>query len=126
MPADYSTIQAAVDHCSDYYDTVLISPGTYTGPGNRDITISKTVVIQGKGTPDDVVLDAAGISSDPHCIFVINGLERHTVSLRQLTIQNGYNDREESYGAGVFSKDANLEIRWCRIANNKHLYYNIG
>ena len=36
VPGEYSTIQTAIDDCNDG-DVVIISPNTYTGPGNRDI-----------------------------------------------------------------------------------------
>jgi len=35
-PADFTTIQAAIDTSADD-DTVIVRPGTYTGHGNRDI-----------------------------------------------------------------------------------------
>ena len=35
-PADYSTIQAAIDDANDG-DIILLADGTYTGNGNRDI-----------------------------------------------------------------------------------------
>ena len=35
-PEEYPTIQAAIDDANEG-DTVMITPGTYTGPGNRDI-----------------------------------------------------------------------------------------
>jgi pectin methylesterase-like acyl-CoA thioesterase len=35
-PADFSTIQAAIDDAVDG-DVVEVKPGTYTGEGNRDI-----------------------------------------------------------------------------------------
>ncbi len=37
VPAQYATIQAAIN-ASQSGDTVLISDGTYTGPGDVDLT----------------------------------------------------------------------------------------
>ena len=45
-PADFTTIQAAIDDANDG-DQVVIQPGTYTGLGNRDIDFKdKTITVR--------------------------------------------------------------------------------
>jgi len=45
VPGEYPTIQAAIDAASNG-ETVLISAGTYTGIGNKNLDMSgKTIVI---------------------------------------------------------------------------------
>ena len=51
-PADFATIQAAIEDANDG-DTVQIRPGRYTGPGNRDIDfLGKAITVTGTD-PDD-------------------------------------------------------------------------
>jgi len=68
-------------------DTIQIAGGTYTGPNNRDIFITKDVTIQGAGqTPTTI---------DPENnarAFTIN--PGKTVTINNLTIQNGRADEQ--------------------------------
>ena len=48
-------------------DTVLVGPGTYTGPGNRDIELSgKAIVVVSENGPEETVIDCEGNPEDPH------------------------------------------------------------
>ena len=39
VPRDFPTIQSAIDNCKPN-DSVILSPGKYTGDGNRDIVFN--------------------------------------------------------------------------------------
>ncbi|MEZ4651865.1 MAG: right-handed parallel beta-helix repeat-containing protein [Candidatus Eisenbacteria bacterium] len=57
VPQDYPTIQEAVD-ASQNGDVVLVAPGTYSGPGNRDLDPgTKNIAILGAEGPDQTVID---------------------------------------------------------------------
>jgi len=59
VPADYSTIQAAVNACSPL-DTVIVAPGTYKGSGNRDINLNgKTITLQSTNPADPLIVSTS-------------------------------------------------------------------
>jgi hypothetical protein len=60
VPADFVTVQAAVDAAVDG-DTVVIAPGTYTGLGNRDIDFGGRAITVRSSDPDDPAVVAATI-----------------------------------------------------------------
>jgi hypothetical protein len=59
-PADFRTIQAAIDDANDG-DTIIIRPGTYTGPGNRDISFQGKAIVVRSTDPHDPAIVAATI-----------------------------------------------------------------
>ncbi len=52
VPSQYSTIQSAID-ASVTGDTVIISPGTYSGDGNYNISFSGKAVTVRSIDPND-------------------------------------------------------------------------
>ncbi len=57
---DYTTIQAALN-VADSGDTVLVLPGTYTGPSNRDLDFGgENIVLMAASARDSVVIDCEG------------------------------------------------------------------
>jgi hypothetical protein len=57
VPDVYPTIQVAVDGSSPG-DTVLLSPGTYSGDGNHDIEFrGKDIVLTSQSGPEVTVID---------------------------------------------------------------------
>ena len=62
VPTDSTTIQAAINGAQDG-DTVLVAPGTYTGPGNRKIELlGKEVLVISEAGADETTIDAEGES----------------------------------------------------------------
>ena len=111
------TIQAAVDVAAQG-DTVVVSPGTYSGPGNRDVVVQgKAITIQGS-LPDDptvveqTVIDCAGSLKEPHRAFYI--VDCNGVVLSGLTITHGLS----SAGGAVYCRSSMLEVADCRIIDN--------
>ncbi len=64
---DFPTIQMAVSAASDF-DTILLTDGTFTGDGNRDITNEgkSLYVISESGDPELCVIDCEGWYDDRH------------------------------------------------------------
>ena len=60
-PADFNNIQAAIDTANNG-DTIEIQPGTYTGPGNRDIEFrGKAITVRSIDPCDPAVVDGTTI-----------------------------------------------------------------
>ena len=58
---DFLTIQEGLNAASDG-DTVLIAPGVYTGPGNRNLRFGGvSTVVRGLASRDETVIDCEGI-----------------------------------------------------------------
>ncbi|MBI4243923.1 MAG: hypothetical protein HY606_07525 [Planctomycetes bacterium] len=95
VPAAYPTIQSAVDASKDG-DTIIIAPGTYTGPGNRDIVIdSKSITVTSSAGPYQTIIDIQGSAQNMHWGFsikstLLTAVNPTTVTINGLTIQNGY------------------------------------
>ncbi len=108
VPGMYSTIQLAVD-ASVTGDIVIISPGTYTGPGNYNITFSGKAITVSSVNPNDwnvvesTVIDCCGLG----CAFTIDA----NVVLDGLTITHGSSK-------GIYISAGAPLIRNCDIKDN--------
>jgi outer membrane protein assembly factor BamB len=120
VPDDYPTIQEAVNASTDG-DEVVVLPGTYTGPGNRDIDLlGKAITVRSlhPGNPPIVaatIIDCNGTEADPHRGFYLDNREDANTVLNGLTITNGYAE----YGGGIYCgwRSAPSIIN-CSIAQN--------
>jgi hypothetical protein len=117
--ADFKNIQAAINDCNNG-DTVVITPGTYTGTGNRDIDFKGKAITVQSANPNDpnivagTIIDCNGTENDPHKGFVFHTYEKQSSVLSGLTIINGY----ASYGGGISCSAASPTIRNCNITAN--------
>jgi predicted outer membrane repeat protein len=122
----YARIQEAIDD-ADNGDVIVVSTGTYTGSGNRDLDFcGKPITVRSTDPADwDVVeatvIDCNGTRSEPHRGFHFHSGEDADSVIAGLTITNGYGDVNEGYyvGGGVFC-DANSSptIKNCLISGN--------
>jgi len=113
-PEEYPTIQAAIDDANEG-DTVMITPGTYTGPGNGDIDFRGKAITVRSVAPENpqivakTVIDCNGSEADPHRGFYFHTFERPNSVLDGLTIVGG------PPGPGIFCSSSSPTIRNCVI-----------
>ncbi len=82
---DFLTIQEGLDAASPG-DTVLIAPGVYTGPQNRDVSYAgKDLFVMPLLARDPVIIDCQGLGRG----FVFNGGEGPGAVLDGIEIRNG-------------------------------------
>lgn len=108
VPSEYATIQDALD-ASSSGDIVLVAPGTYSGPGNRDLFVEGDRSVVSESGPEVTIIDCGGSAADPHRGFVNGGL------VEGFTIRNGYSPggvaepaNEEGGGVVLLSESPSL------------------
>ena len=88
-PADFSTIQAAIDD-ANHGDVIVVKPGIYTGDGNHDIHFrSKAITVRSEKGPNVTVIDCANNDYG-------FGIRDNDVSEARL---EGFTIRNAAYGA---------------------------
>jgi hypothetical protein len=134
---DFTTIQEGLDSAGSR-DTVLVAPGVYSGPLNRDLTFAgRNVALVSRGGRARTVIDC---EHEGRGIFLRDG-ENETALIRGLTIRNGtgsggavrlvnawptiedcfFEENEGSYGGAVYATNpvtASPRIRGCIFASN--------
>jgi parallel beta-helix repeat protein len=114
-PADFSTIQAAIDDANDG-DTVVVAPGTYTGEGNRDIDFKgKAITVKSEDGPQTCIIDCQGTEDDPHRGFYFHSGEDTNSILQGFTVTNGYIRQD---GGAIYCNMSSPSIINCIISNN--------
>jgi len=117
---DYPTIQAAIDAATDG-DVVVLQPGIYSGPGNRDIDfLGKAITVRSVDPDDpdivaDTIIDSNGTESEPHRAFYFHRGEDPDSLLSGLTITNGY----AVDGGGICCDKSSPVITNCTITGNQ-------
>ena len=115
VPTDQPTIQAGIDSAFDG-DTVLVEDGTYTGDGNRDITINREIILKSENGPENTIIDCQGDSLSNHRAFILDDNDK----IDGFKIIGGYAEN----GGGIKSGGAAL-INNCVFEGNS-AYANGG
>jgi hypothetical protein len=113
-PADFRTIQAAIDDANNG-DTIVVAPGRYTGPGNRDVDFKgKAVTVRSDGGARTCIVDCGGTKDDPHRGFILRRPGKGTAVLDGFTVTNGYAE----YGGGGLQMERGCVVRNCVVTGN--------
>jgi parallel beta-helix repeat protein len=109
VPADYTTIQAAVDAASNG-DEILVAPGTYTGTGDQVVDmLGKAITLRASGTPEQTIIDGEGA----RLVIACHGGEGTDTVIEGFTITGG------NFGGGIDCKDSSSPtISGCTISGN--------
>ncbi len=114
VPADQSTIQAAITAASNG-DTVLVAPGTYTENINF---IGKAITVTSSGGPSVTIIDGRANGS----VVTFTTGETTSSTLSGFTIRNGqsnFNTPGFGSGGGIFISSASPTIRGNVITGNQ-------
>ncbi len=114
VPADYTTIQAAVDAASGG-DVILVAPGTYTGTGDEVVdTDGKAITIKASGTPGETIIDGEGARG----VVLCGSGEGADTIIEGFTITGGF----ASAGGGISCSSSSPTITGCTISDNTASY----
>jgi len=113
VPAEYATIQAAIDAAADS-DVVELADGTYTGPGNRDLNLhGKAITVRSaSGEPALCIIDCQEAGRGFH----FHSGEGPDSRVEGLTITNGSGS---SGGGAVKCANGSPTIVNCTITRNR-------
>ena len=125
VPSQYPTIQTAIDAAVNG-ETVIIAPGTYTGPGNCDIDFNGKAITVRSIDPNDpnivaaTIIDCNGTKAEPHRGFYFHCGEDSNSILDGFTVINGYAE----YGGGaIYFSTSNPTLFNCTFSNNVANHY---
>jgi parallel beta-helix repeat protein len=111
VPSQYPTIQSAIDAAVDG-DTVIVAPGTYTGPGNWDIDfLGKAITVRSENGPENCVIDCQSSGRG----FRFHNNEDANSILDGFTITNGSGC---TIGGGILCSSSGPTITNCIITGN--------
>lgn len=107
---DYLTIQEGINAASEG-DSVIVRPGMYRGPGNRNLSFGGTnVTLTTLGNVETTIIDCEG---QERAFFLSNTGEDTTCIIRGFTIRNGHSPT--SHGGGIFASEASVSVEQCVI-----------
>jgi len=106
-PADFNNIQAAIDDSNDG-DTVVVLPGTYTGPGSYDIDFGERAITVRSTDPNDANVVAATVIEEGN--FYLHSGEGPNSVIDGLTVARASGD-------GIYCDGSSPTIRNCVIVD---------
>ncbi len=117
VPSEYATIQAAINVAFDG-DTVIVTEGTYSGDGNRDLNLlGKSITVKSNtGDPNSCILDCGGTEAEPHRGFYFHSDEDPNSMVEGFTIINGLTGLEG--GSGIYCENSSPTIKSCSLRDN--------
>jgi predicted outer membrane repeat protein len=115
--ADHATISEGITAAAQG-DTVLVAPGTYAGPLNRDISFGgKDVYLLSEAGYEATIIDCDGQGRG----FVIVGNEPPTTTVEGFTIKDGVAPMDgseiEGWGGGLYCANSSPAILGCRFVD---------
>ncbi len=120
VPQDYANIQDAISACQDS-DTIVIAPGRYTGPGNRNINFRGKAITVRSTDPNnpqiisETVIDCEGQGRG----FIFYMGEKADSTISGLTITNGYG----ILGGAIYCfNNSSPSVSNCVIKNNSAVF----
>ncbi len=118
VPEDQPTIQAGINTAMNG-DTVLVSDGTYTGTGNKEIELKgKAITVMSANGFLTCIIDCEGSGRS----FYINDAEQSDTIIRGFTVRNG----SSAWGGGFYVDYSDPVIWGCRIEGNTATYEGGG
>jgi len=93
-------------------DTIELSPGTYSGSNNRALSLSKNVIITGKGSAQSVVINAQKIDR----FFIIAG--QANVVFKNITFTKGNNNNPFDPGNILVNSGSTVTFINCKFTYN--------
>jgi predicted outer membrane repeat protein len=119
VPSQYATIQAAIDAAFGG-EVIVVSPGTYSGEGNRDIDFKGKKITVRSTHPEDPAVVAATIidcENKGRGFHFHSGEDEHSV-LKGVTIINGY----ATNGGGIHCNNSSPTFANCVLKDNRAKY----
>ena len=114
--ATYNTIQQAINDANNG-ETIVVQPGTYTGPGNRGIDFNGKAITLRSAEPNDPNVVAATITDcngNYETGFYFQNGEGPNSVLNGFTITNGI----ANVGGGIYCSGSSPTIKNCILRDN--------